>query len=265
MHAFVRYGDILGDLFLPEPEKANGVGIVWCPGLPNTPTAEDMSIPLSNAGFTVLQARYPGSWQSYGKFSPSNSIQGAIRGLELLKKGKSIDLATEKEIEWSTSRLVLVGSSYGGGVAACALGMTDLAECAVLFCPLLEPAKQNEDSTQPEDDLKTLLPYLKRCHENVFREIDESEWNDFITGRSQLNPSSHMERLINRRLLLIHGKDDKTIRYYHTERFYNTLQKNSSESKAQFLLIDNVGHGRGLRSNTWKYWTNWILSSLDMI
>jgi hypothetical protein len=37
MNAFVRNGDILGDLFLPEPEKANGIGIVWCPGLPNTP------------------------------------------------------------------------------------------------------------------------------------------------------------------------------------------------------------------------------------
>lgn len=38
MHSFVRNGDILGDLFLPEQDKANGVGIVWCPGLPNTTT-----------------------------------------------------------------------------------------------------------------------------------------------------------------------------------------------------------------------------------
>jgi pimeloyl-ACP methyl ester carboxylesterase len=144
MHAFVRNGDILGDLFLPELDKANGIGIVWCPGLPNTPTAEDMAVPLSSAGFIVLQARYPGSWQSYGKFGPSSSIQGAIQGLELLSKGKTKDLETEKEVQWSNNRLVLVGNSYGGGVAACALALTDLAESAVLFCPLLEPADQNK-------------------------------------------------------------------------------------------------------------------------
>lgn len=74
MHAFVRNGDILCDLFLPKPDKSNGVGIVWCPGLPNTPTVDDMSTPLSNTGFTVLQVRYPGSWHSYGKFGPSNTI-----------------------------------------------------------------------------------------------------------------------------------------------------------------------------------------------
>jgi hypothetical protein len=52
-----------------------------------------------------LQARYPGSWQSYGKFGPSSSIQGAIQGLELLSKGKAKDLATEKEVQWSNNHL----------------------------------------------------------------------------------------------------------------------------------------------------------------
>lgn len=158
MYAFVRNGDILGDLFFPEPEIANGVGIVWCPGLPNTPIAEDMAVPLSSMGFIVLQARYPGSWQSYGKFGPSSSIQGAILGLELLSKERAKDLASEKDVEWSINRLVLVGNSYGGGVAACVLALTNLAESAVLFCPLLEPASQNKETTQPEDDLTTLLP-----------------------------------------------------------------------------------------------------------
>ncbi|NBD28389.1 alpha/beta hydrolase family protein [Paenibacillus glycinis] len=260
MHAFVRNGDILGDLFLPDPDKDNGVGIVWCPGLPNTPITEDMSIPLSNAGFTVLQTRYPGSWQSYGKFGPISSIQGAIRGLELLSRGKTLDLATEMEVQWSTNRLILAGSSYGGGVAACAFGLTDLADAAVLFCPLLEPAKQNADITQPESDLNTLLPYLMRCHENVFREIDENEWSDFLSGRSPLNPPSYVDQLINRRMLLIHGKDDETIRYYHTERFYNTLHEASEDTQAQLILVEDIGHGKGLRSKTWDFWTNWMLS-----
>lgn len=259
MHAFVRNDDILGDLFLPEPKNANGIGIVWCPGLPNTPATEDMAAPLSNAGFVVLQARYPGSWQSFGKFGPSSSIQGVIKGLELLSKSKAIDLATEKVVEWSCNRLVLVGNSYGGGVAACTLALTDLAESAVLFCPLLDPANQNSDTTQPEDDLTTLLPYLKRCHENVFRDIDEGEWNDFLKGKSVLNPSKYIETLRNRKLLLVHGQEDKTICPFHTQDFYNNLIAIGA-TKTEIFLVDGVGHGKALRSKTWDYWTNWILT-----
>jgi acetyl esterase/lipase len=218
-----------------------------------------MAIPLLNTGFIVLQARYPGSWQSYGKFGPSSSITGAIKGLELLSKGKAIDLATEKAVEWSYNRLVLVGNSYGGGVAASTLALTDLAESAVLFCPLLEPANQNTDKTQPEDDLTTLLPYLKRCHENIFRDIDESEWVDFLKGRSVLNPPVYIETLRNRKLLLVHGQEDKTIRSFHTENFYNNLITVGA-TRTELLLVNGVGHGKALRSKTCDYWTNWILS-----
>ncbi|BFH62429.1 alpha/beta hydrolase [Paenibacillus azoreducens] len=87
-----------------------------------------------------------------GKFGPSTSIEGAIKGVELLSKGIAVDLATEKEVLWSINRIVLVGSSYGGGVAACALGLTELADSAVLFCSLLETTKQNEKSTEPESN-----------------------------------------------------------------------------------------------------------------
>jgi hypothetical protein len=64
-----------------------------------------MSFPLSNAGFTVLQARYPGSL--YGKFGSSTSIEGSIKDAELLSKGMVGDLATEKEVLWSINRVVL--------------------------------------------------------------------------------------------------------------------------------------------------------------
>lgn len=252
MQAFVRNGDILGDLFLAQPERSNGVGIVWCPGLPNTSVAEDMAVPLSNAGFSVLQARYPGSWQSYGKFSPSSSLEGVKLGLELLSAGKAKDLITEREIRWSINRLVLVGNSYGGGVAACALAMSDLADSAVSFCPMIDPIKQNSDPTQPEDDLTTLHPYLKRCHENVFRGLDEWEWNEYLEGKSILYPPSYIEKLRHRKLLLVHGQDDRTIRSYHTEAFFKSLKSNGA-TQCELLLVDGVGHGKALRSIVWDH------------
>jgi hypothetical protein len=257
MQAFVRSGDSLGDLFLPEPDKANGIGLVWCPGLPNTPIAEDMSTPLSNLGFVVLQARYPGSWQSYGQFGPSSSVQGALKGLELLSKGNAIDLSTERDVEWSINRLVLVGNSYGGGVAICALALSDIADSAISFCPMIDPTNQNEDPKQPESDLSTLYPYLKRCHENVFRGIDIHEWNAYLQGKSILYPPAYIEKLRTRKLLLVHGQDDDTIRSYHTNAFYQSL-RNIGATKTELLVVEEVGHGKALRLKTKEYWTQWI-------
>ncbi|BFH62428.1 prolyl oligopeptidase family serine peptidase [Paenibacillus azoreducens] len=94
----------------------------------------------------------------------------------------------------------------------------------------------------------------------MFRNIDGNEWNNFLIRKSTLNPLPHIKNLLNRRLLLIHGKEDKTIRSYHTERFYNTLISGGSEANSQFLTVDGVGHGKVLRSKTWDYWTNWILN-----
>lgn len=258
MQAFVRHGDIMGDMFLPEPERANGVGIVCCPGLPNMPIADDMAGPLTDGGFTVLQARYPGSWQSYGRFGPSSSLDGALLGLELLTRGTALDLTTEREIVWDVSRLALVGNSYGGGVAVSALALSNLADRAVAFCPLLEPHRQNADPGMAEDNLRPLYPHLKRCHENVFRGLDEREWAEFLAGKSRLFPPAYVLELASRRLLLVHGIDEVTIRPHHTEAFYNQLLASGCKH-IEMLMVEAVGPGRALGANTWEAWTRWLL------
>lgn len=257
MNAFVRSGDVLGDLFLPQSDRSNGIGIVWCPGLPNNPIAEDMGAPLSNEGFTVFQGRYPGSWQSYGSFGPEASINGALCGLELLARGRTEDLAAQVEVTWNVDRLILVGSSYGGGVALCALAESDLAGGAIAFCPLIDPCDQNRECSQPEDNLETLYPFLRRCHENVFRGLDEREWQLFMAGESRLYPPSRMHLLAQHRLLLVHGTADTTIRAYHTTRFHTTLVANGA-AKTTLLLADGVGHGRALRMATRQQWLGWL-------
>jgi pimeloyl-ACP methyl ester carboxylesterase len=217
--AFVRNKDILGELFLPSPETTNKIGIVWLPGLPNSPTAPEMGQPLSDLGFTVLQARYPGNWQSYGNFGPGSSVAGALMGVDLLSKESTLDLNTEKPVSWNVEHIVLIGNSYGGGIAVSALGSSNLVSAAVAFCPLLESSQQNEDPAQPEDDLSTLYPYLRRCHENVYRHLDDHEWKNYIEGRHPVDPSHFLTKIKRQPLLLIHGSEDKGIRPYHTQTF----------------------------------------------
>lgn len=257
MIAYVRNKDILGELYIPSEEQNNHIGIVWLPGLPNKPMADDMGKPLFDLGFTVLQARYPGSWQSYGNFGPTSSLEGAILGLELLSKGKTINLNNQLEVEWDIRHLVLVGHSYGGAIAVSVLGLSNLADAAVALCPLLEPEMQNANHSLPEDDLSTLYPYLKRCHENVFRNLDDDEWNNFISGRHPAVPSNYLDLLKDKNLLLIHGSEDKSIRPYHTENFYRALKDNGG-TKVELHIEKGIGHGKSLRVKTREKWIAWV-------
>lgn len=257
MIAYVRHKDILGELYLPAKEKSNGIGLVWLPGLPNKPMAEDMGKPLAELGFTVLQARYPGNWQSYGDFGPATSLDGAILGLELLSSGQTINLNNQEEVSWDLKHLVLVGVSYGGGIAISALGTSNLADAAIALCPLIEPQFQNADPAQPEDELATLYPYLRRCHENVYRNLDDEEWLNYIQGNHIAIPGNYAESLKEKPLLLIHGTEDQAIRHYHTEKFYDGLKRAGSE-RVEMDIVEGIGHGTELRTASRDNWIQWL-------
>ncbi|MBM7553569.1 alpha/beta hydrolase family protein [Thalassobacillus pellis] len=258
MISFVRHKEILGELYLPNAADNNHIRIVWLPGLPNQPSTEDMGKPLSEMGFTVLQVRYPGSWQSYGEFGPSSSYESAILGMELLISGHTLNLNTNEEIIWNIEHTVLIGNSYGGGIAIAALACSELADAAISFCPLIEPEMQNSVPTMPEDDLTTLYPYLKRCHENVFRHLKKEEWNAYINGRHPLTPVKFLHKLKYKNLLLIHGTSDTSIRHFHTVNFYQKLHIIGA-SKTTFISEPEVGHGKALRQATKNKWVNWLL------
>lgn len=216
-----------------------------------------MGVVLANGGFVVLQARYPGSWQSYGNFGPKSALKGAELGLELLASEEATDLGYLTEVQWSIDRLALVGSSFGGAVAIGGLARFSLADMAIAFCPFLDPPVQNTDTNQPEQDVGSLFGYLQRCHANVFRGMDKEEWFEFLNGRSPLYPPAYVETLCEKPLMLVHGHADTTVRAYHTVSFYESLLKCGAKD-VRLILKDDIGHGRALRAATWDDWTRWL-------
>ncbi|WP_430786626.1 alpha/beta hydrolase family protein [Virgibacillus flavescens] len=175
----------------------------------------------------------------------------------MLSGNKAKNLNTLEEVRWKVDRCVLVGNSYGGGIAISALGTCNLANAAIAFCPLLEPSKQNLKND--EDDLITLYPYLERCHENVFRHLDKKEWQHYLDGTHPANPTKFIDKIINKPLLLVHGAMDKSILPYHTENFHRELIHNGS-SKADILIQADVGHGKELRISTKDSWIKWLIN-----
>lgn len=181
-------------------------------------------------------------------------------GVDLLAKGRALNLNNEEMISWDINHIVLIGSSYGGGIAVSALGSSDHSvSAAIAFCPLLEPSKQNIDINLPEDNLATLYPYLRRCHENVYRNLNDHEWRQFLEGNHPADPTKFLAKIGQRPLLLMHGADDSVVRSFHTKNFYENLKDNGA-ANTELIIKENVGHGRALRMFAQHIWTDWLLN-----
>jgi len=82
-------------------------------GLPGNEQNLDLAQAMRRAGWNVLTFHYRGSWGSHGEFSVSNAIEDAAAALALLR-----DVKTVEKYLIDPSRLVVVGHSMGGFVAA---------------------------------------------------------------------------------------------------------------------------------------------------
>jgi pimeloyl-ACP methyl ester carboxylesterase len=146
---FKSHGATLnGQLYRPAGEGAHPT-VVLLHGLPGNEQNLDLAQSMRRAGWTVITFHYRGSWGSGGRYTLNGGIADARALLDLLAQPASAQA-------WGVdaARIVLVGHSYGGYVAARAaadvpgiLGVVLLAPWDISFdtrawAPL-PPARRN--------------------------------------------------------------------------------------------------------------------------
>jgi len=67
---------------------------------------------LSKEGFNALSFNYSGTWKSEGIFLPETSLKSVQAAIDFLKSEQAV-----KTYSIDTSQIVLIGYSYGGGIA----------------------------------------------------------------------------------------------------------------------------------------------------
>src|SRR5581483_9135558 len=82
-------------------------------GLPGNEQNLDLAQVLRRAGYNVLTFHYRGSWGSPGRFTLANGVDDGEAAMAFLS-----DPATVSEFHIDPKRLVIIGHSYGGFVAA---------------------------------------------------------------------------------------------------------------------------------------------------
>jgi pimeloyl-ACP methyl ester carboxylesterase len=110
---FESHGSLINAQLYQSAGEGVHPTVVLLHGLPGNEQNLDLAQTMRRAGWTVISFHYRGSWGSGGTFSLNNGIDDTKALLALLSRPASAS-------SWGVdaSRIVLVGHSYGGYVAA---------------------------------------------------------------------------------------------------------------------------------------------------
>ncbi len=125
---FESHGALVNALVMRPAGAAAHPTVVLLHGLPGNEQNLDLARAMQRAGWTVVTFHYRGSWGSGGTYTLKGGVEDAEALLALLH-----DPARARDWGVDPSRLVLVGHSYGGFVAArAAASAPDLLGVALL-------------------------------------------------------------------------------------------------------------------------------------
>jgi pimeloyl-ACP methyl ester carboxylesterase len=194
---------INGFVFVPAGSGAHPTAILLH-GLPGTEQNLDLARALQRAGWTVITFHYRGSWGSGGTFTLSGGMEDADVVLDQLRNA-----ATAKALHADPARIILIGHSYGGYVAAQAAASHPAVHAVVLIAPL--------DISYAARAWSRLTPARRRTlAEEVFNDVDgrltgadaQSLVNEIVQSGSEFDLSTIAEKLRNRKLLVITATND---------------------------------------------------------
>jgi pimeloyl-ACP methyl ester carboxylesterase len=127
---FESHGALINAQLYQPPGEGVHPTVVLLHGLPGNEQNLDLAQAMRRAGFTVITFHYRGSWGSGGQFSLAHGVEDTKELMALLSRPA---FATAWGVD--SSRIVLVGHSYGGYVAAAVAGESPRLLGVALLAP----------------------------------------------------------------------------------------------------------------------------------
>lgn len=229
-------------------------GIIIFPGFPNIGNNDEYIKILSSEGYYILEPKYIGSWESYGKFNLENCIKTVVKAENFFRRGHANECWSNKSIKWSLNEMIILSSSFGSAVV---LSVAHRLKTNKFIClaPLTNLNKHNKDKNIDEQDLKQIGVFVKRGFENIYREFDITDWNSFSDGKSIVNPIKVVHKLENKKILLLHGKKDNVINYKRTKEYFNRIK---IKNQVVIKFYNKLHHGTELKKHAKKDVIDWI-------
>jgi acetyl esterase/lipase len=221
-------------IYLPEKDKATGVGVVICPGgayghLALDHEGQQVAKWLNSVGVAgfILQYRHHGSGAGYGHPAPLQDAQRAIRTVR----------SRAKEWEVDPNRIGILGFSAGGHLASSAATHfnenfyeprddIDKVSCRPDFAVLIYPV------------ITMLPPYTHRGSvQNLLGANPDKDLLEKLSNETQVTPQTPPTFLVS-------TWEDTAVPPENSIQFFLALRK--AKVPAELHIFEKGGHGLGL-------------------
>jgi pimeloyl-ACP methyl ester carboxylesterase len=176
--------------------------VILLHGFPGNERNLDLAQAMRRAGWNVLYFNYRGSWGSPGAFSFTHSLEDTTAAIDFLR-----DRSNAAELRSDPTRIVLIGHSLGGFIAA----YVAAHDGSVLGVGMISAANLGEMSaTQGPDSVavaRLSATFTKEGMEPLSGCTAESLARETVTHRAQWNFNDYASVLTGRPVLIVTSDD----------------------------------------------------------
>ncbi len=233
-----RYKGVLFNFTL-DKSFFKGTVIVLAYGMPGSPLSvfDKLVIKLTKKGFGVAIPEYIGTFDSFGKFDFKNAVDSLIYTIDSIKNNRSYDLFTNKKISSKVKHIILIGGSFGGSIVLIAGAKSKFVDMIVAIAPVTDySGKLNYENETGIDDLANQIHILQP----VTWKVSDSAIKELKSGHIDINPILHVKDIAKKKVILIHGLNDKCVNYKRSLDLYYSLLFFNCDVKLN--LIPKLGH-----------------------
>lgn len=205
-----RFKQQLVTEFIAPKNKRSRKVIILCHGMPSVPKKNKVMKFFAEKGYWVFFPHYRGTWESDGQFLKKSPHLDIIDVLDGLPKGFE-DFWTEKNYQLKPTKVVLLGSSFGG-TAVLLASQDKRVDQVIALAPVCD--WQEDSKVEPLD---WLGDFVKKAFGNAYR-FTMKDWKKLQSGNF-FNPIKEAKNIDGKKILIIHGKEDPLASYKASKEF----------------------------------------------
>lgn len=233
-------------VYYPTSFTSRGLIIVaiWAPNSEDIGTLRNAQI-LNQAGYDIFVPEYYGFSRSIGSFSPDTSLLSLLHAIDIFSSWIfGYDVYSWDEFARTYDEIILIGTSYGGGLVVSVPQYRKNIRKVGLFYPLLSYIWL-QSSGYSEESGEDFLQSILHDYSYLYHWMDEDIWRKYFSGELVFPISSDdIWFLSNTSVFMTHGMSDRCIHFSRTESFYEKLHHHFSDNDWILLkLYEWLWHG----------------------
>lgn len=194
----INNSSVAGYAFIANGENPKET-VIMTHGMPGNDNQFDIAQSLRRTGRNVIHFNYRGSWGSEGDFLYSNSLNDVDEIINYLSTPK-----VSKKLRINTNALVLLGRSYGGGIALIQGSKNEKVKKIIAISSMNAGSEKH-----PINDLSKLDRWKAYLNKQVMLNVKPSFFlQDIYNNKEKYDVVTYKNQLKKKKVLLIEDTEN---------------------------------------------------------